>query len=261
MDYKIHPLAELFPSLPPDEFQKLKADIQKNGQIEPISVNWDLVVLDGRHRLQVCKELGTKPLISVDPSIEEGRITEAEFIWSKNFVRRHLTDDQRAAIAVKWSKSDREAAEQRRREHGGTAPGRSKITSGESTHSVRTRTVIAEKAGVSEHKVRQAEVVAAKSPQLTERVAHGEIKLKDAVQKTVHRLHPLGSINLTGDTFNEQAALVRLYNDWEKSVEKHWQKNRNLEPVILKVRAFATYLEGLQRVRAAELRKKLAAIL
>jgi ParB-like nuclease domain len=256
MDYRIHPLAQLFPDLSPDEFEKLKGDIHKNGQIEPIWLNDNCdVVLDGRHRLRACKELGIKPWIAFHQLLEKGRVTEAEFIWSRNVLRRHLTDDQRAAIAVKWSDAEKQAARQRQREHGGTAPGRPRNTSGESAQSVRTREVIAVKAGVSEHKVRQAEVVAAKAPHLTEKVAHGEIKLKEAVAQTVAQT----TIKLQGDTFNEQAALVRLYRDWEMSIERTWPKNRDLTPVIRKVHSFAAYLESLQKARAAELQKKIDA--
>lgn len=268
MNYKIHPLAELFPSLSLDEFEKLKADIRKNGQLEPIIVVGDepnRTVVDGRHRLKACKELGIEPrLLHFSRLVMEKTASWtlqiknegiSDFIWSRNMLRRHLTDDQRAAIALRWSDAEKEAAKERQREHSGTAPGHPKNTSGESAQSVRTRTVIAAKAGVSEHKVRQAEVVASKAPELVEQVARGEIKLKDAVAQT-----NVQTINLVGDAFNEQAVLVRLYNDWEKGVEKNWPKNRDLAPVIRKVNAFATYLEGLQKVRAAELQKRVEAI-
>jgi hypothetical protein len=68
------------------------------------------------------------------------------------------------------------------------------------------------------------------------------------------------TIHLPGDPFNEQRVLLQLFNNWEKGVEKTWPRNRDLTPVIRKVYAFASYLEGLQRVRTAELRKNVDAI-
>ena len=189
-DYKIHPLAKLLPDLSPDEFKKLKADIEKNGQVEPIWVEVgleakDAIILDGRHRLRACKELGIKPHFkqySHYPREEKKPpLSQADFIWSKNVLRRHLTADQRAAIAAKWSDAEKEAAKERQRQHSGTAPGRPGNTPVESNKSVRE--ALAEKAQVSTHKIQQTEVLAKKAPELLPRVAAGEMKLKDAVKE------------------------------------------------------------------------------
>src|SRR5271168_3435620 len=72
-DRPIHPLAKLFPPLSPDEFEKLKADIQRNGQLEPVWLDEEGRVLDGRHRLRACKELGIGATVmrlrEIDPKI------------------------------------------------------------------------------------------------------------------------------------------------------------------------------------------------
>lgn len=123
---KIHPLAALFPPMPPDEFKKLKADIELHGQLEPIMLSADgATLLDGRNRLRACRELGITPMITRFklekfyeaikgmPALAAKRCTESEYIWSHNVLRRHLTDDQRAALAIKWSDAEKEAAKQR----------------------------------------------------------------------------------------------------------------------------------------------------
>jgi ParB-like chromosome segregation protein Spo0J len=181
-NFKIHPLAKLFPPLSPDEFKKLKSDIERRGLLEALTVSDDgKTLLDGINRLRACEELKI-PLITNRFSLvaDSKRMTEADYIWSKNFMRRHLTDDQRAMLAVQFSDAEKEAAKQRQREHGGTAPGQAKDTSGGSAPSERTRAALAGKHQVSEHKIRQAETVALKAPHLSEKVAHGEMKLKDA---------------------------------------------------------------------------------
>jgi small-conductance mechanosensitive channel len=107
--------------------------------------------------------------------------SEADYIWSRNVLRRHLTADQRAALAHKWADAERQTAKERQKQHGGTAPGRPGNTPVESNKSVRE--ALAEKAQVSTHKIQQTEVLAKKAPELLPRVAAGEMKLKEAVKK------------------------------------------------------------------------------
>ena len=195
-DYKVHPLADLFPDLPPDEFEKLKADIHLHGQQDPIVLNEHDMVLDGRHRLKACMQLGVEPrlmwlhntqlqqlqsLKEVSKARkfilqkfpwETSPMTDADYIWSKNVLRRHLTDDQRAMLGVQWSDAIREAAKQRMRDGG-----KGLVNSPNPLH---TREAIAKKARVSTHKVRQAEAVAKKSTELPSKVSAGEMKLRDA---------------------------------------------------------------------------------
>lgn len=205
-DYEVHPLAKLFPLMPENEFKQLKSDIAKNGQVEPIIVDHSgKILLDGRNRLKACKELG------IEPRVERymGRPgTEREFIWSKNVLRRHLSDDQRAMLSQRWAAAEKEAAKQRQREHGGTAPGRrrKRNTSGESAQSVRARSALAKKARVSEHKIRQAEMVAAKAPQLAPKVESGEMPLSVAV--TVAKPPKPKEITVCVETCSPESLLI-----------------------------------------------------
>lgn len=271
-DYRIHPLAEMFPPLSPEEFQKLKADIAKNGQIEPIWINKDSILVDGRHRLQACKELGLQPIVQLFSLTGNEGLSEADFIWSRNILRRHLTDDQRAVLGHRWADAIRDAAKQRMKDGGkGLA---------NPPNPLRTRETVAKKAGVSSHKVRQAERVAKYKPELLPKVESGDVKLKDAVKEaeaervklkrkgaadtveSIRRSHPerIVDVESQSDAFDEQAVLSRLYRNWEDAVLKNWPTNRKLTPVIRKVFDFAGYLEKLERGRAAELRKKVAGV-
>jgi hypothetical protein len=181
-DFKIHPCALIFPELSTDEFNKLKTDIQSHGQLEPVMLSaGGLTLLDGRHRVKACKSLDIP--VWVRRFISKDNLTEEDFIWSQNVARRHLTVDQRAMLSQRWADTIREAAKQRQKEHGETAPGKPKITLGENAQSVpRTRTATAKKAGVTEHKVRQAETVKKHAPALVPKVERGEMKLNDAVK-------------------------------------------------------------------------------
>jgi ParB-like chromosome segregation protein Spo0J len=55
-NYRLHPVASMFPLMQGDEFEKFKISIQERGQLEPIVVQGNLV-LDGRNRLRACQEL------------------------------------------------------------------------------------------------------------------------------------------------------------------------------------------------------------
>jgi hypothetical protein len=95
--YKIHPVATLFPLLEGEEYEKFKASIQEQGQLETIKVRGDLLI-DGRNRLRACLDLG------VEPRVEEftgDDMAAGHYILAANLFRRHLRDDQRAFIGAK----------------------------------------------------------------------------------------------------------------------------------------------------------------
>ena len=89
-----HPLADMFPMLPDAEQKELTADIGKHGQLEPIW-RYEGKILDGRNRYKSCEELGIDPIIK-----EYDGNNPAAFVISKNVKRRHLSESQRAMLAV-----------------------------------------------------------------------------------------------------------------------------------------------------------------
>ena len=95
-DLVIDPLATLFPAMAEDEFARLKADIAARGQLEPIWTHRGRVV-DGRHRLRACRELGLEPVVRA----YDGDGTVLDFVVAKNLHRRHLSGNQRALVAAK----------------------------------------------------------------------------------------------------------------------------------------------------------------
>ena len=90
-----HELVSLFPKLREKEYEKLRADIKKNGLLEPITV-WDGMIIDGRHRAMACYEEGIEPRY-----VEYTGNDLVGFVVSKNAHRRHLTPSQSAMLAVK----------------------------------------------------------------------------------------------------------------------------------------------------------------
>ena len=94
-----HPAADIFPMMQGDEFEALKADIAAHGLHDPITLDADGAILDGRNRHMACT-LTDKPL-----KFEkwDGEGSAVDFVLSRNLHRRHLNETQRAMVANKIS--------------------------------------------------------------------------------------------------------------------------------------------------------------
>ena len=99
--YEIHEVAKIFPALTGSDLDALTADIKAHGQLEPI-ITFGGKVIDGRNRLAACIALGKEPWTREWAGEEKDLLA---FVLSLNLHRRHLTDDQRAAIAARLSHS------------------------------------------------------------------------------------------------------------------------------------------------------------
>ncbi|HTH58602.1 MAG TPA: ParB/RepB/Spo0J family partition protein [Paraburkholderia sp.] len=162
---ELHPLCTLFPRLEGADFEALKADIEANGQLQPIVVQGGMI-LDGGNRYRACIELGIEPLID---ETDFGDYDLLSYVLSVNLKRRHLTPGQQAAIvasAQDWVKAQ--------------AVGKPK-----SDHVIPLATVAdrAAQSGASIPTQKRADRVAKADPELAKRVAHGEISLPNAVKQ------------------------------------------------------------------------------
>lgn len=82
----VHPAADRYPRMKDDRLAELAVDIAEHGLIEPIWIDVEGMLLDGRNRLAACQMVGVEPEFAV----YEGEDVEA-FIVSKNEHRRHLS--------------------------------------------------------------------------------------------------------------------------------------------------------------------------
>src|SRR5260221_10785331 len=103
MNYKSHPLADVLSLIEGAEFDRLVADIREHGLKDAISL-YQGKILDGRNRERACSAAGVTPryvkFIGDDKAA-------AAFVLSKNLVRRHLGQSERAMVAgrmanLKW---------------------------------------------------------------------------------------------------------------------------------------------------------------
>jgi ParB-like chromosome segregation protein Spo0J len=94
----VHPAANLFPEMRAEEYQALKEDIKQNGLRSPI-VFWRGQLIDGRHRIRACEELGIDwNFYAEETGADKDPVKEA---LSLNLHRRHLSPSQLAMVADK----------------------------------------------------------------------------------------------------------------------------------------------------------------
>jgi hypothetical protein len=129
----IHPAAELFPRMSPDELRALGEDIVKSGLKSPI-VLWrpdcrsPPSLLDGISRLDAIEVANGSPVIVGAPSITAGehflardKVIELDksvdpysYVVSANIHRRHLTAKQKRELIAKLLKATPEKSDRQR---------------------------------------------------------------------------------------------------------------------------------------------------
>lgn len=171
-----HPAAELFPLLAGAEFDSFKADVEKNGLLEPI---WlcEGKILDGRNRYRACVDLGLEPAFR-DYQGE----SPVSFVWSLNVERRHLSKSQHAAIGVEMLPLFQEEAKKRQQVHGNTAPGKS-LTRNSEEVSGEAASQAAAIVGVDRSYIYDAKAVKEADPALFEEIKNGTVTVHRAKQR------------------------------------------------------------------------------
>lgn len=93
---RVHPLAAKFPMLGPVEFAELVEDLRENGLAQPIVLDSDRMLIDGRNRIAGCAEARRDPSYVLLPP----GTNVVAYILSLNVHRRHLNKGQRAMAAA-----------------------------------------------------------------------------------------------------------------------------------------------------------------
>lgn len=94
---KWHPFATVFPMLSDSELEVLADDIRVNGLRNPIIVDAQDRIIDGRNRSAACILANVKPVTEVFTGDTQGIL---RLVTSLNANRRHLTESQRAMAAA-----------------------------------------------------------------------------------------------------------------------------------------------------------------
>lgn len=162
-----HPIADIFPMLPPDELQRLADDIASRGLLDPV-VLLDDMVLDGRNRYAACL------LAKVTPDFVEFTGDDAlGYVIAKNLHRRHMNESQRAAVAAKLANM----------RQGGDRPSSKDSNFEDADLHVRNQVSQSEAAAmlnVSPRLVAQAKAIERDAPELIPAIERGELTVGKA---------------------------------------------------------------------------------
>lgn len=112
-ELQVHPAAAIFPPMAEPELRELAEDIAQHGQREPIVLLNDLI-LDGRNRYAACLMAG----VEASTKQYDGNGSPTDFVVAMNLRRRHLSPEQRAAVAVELEGLYAAEAKEREREAG-----------------------------------------------------------------------------------------------------------------------------------------------
>jgi ParB-like chromosome segregation protein Spo0J len=182
----VHPIAELFPELPAEDFRALVEDIRLYGVKVPIVVH-EGQIIDGVHRYKACEQLGMKC-----PTVEwDGRDPWLE-VQSRNLLRRHLRKEQVYAIRLLAAARfpalaapmlvARNAAKQRRAQAKGQPRGVKVLFRSDDRHR-ESAEVIGAQLGVSGGTIKRVERVARQKPELLPQIAAGALSAAKATKQ------------------------------------------------------------------------------
>jgi N6-adenosine-specific RNA methylase IME4 len=178
----LHEVANAFPPMTPEEYQALVQDIKANGLIESIKT-WQGKVIDGRSRLQACQELGIKPRFDE----WNGKGSLVSYVVSLNLKRRHLTADQKAAVAADILPLLEGEAKERQRMGRETFPYPKQL--GKATEHA------AKVVGVNAKYVSDFKKIRAVKPQLAEQIRSGQKSIvevkRDLRREKIEKVAPL----------------------------------------------------------------------
>lgn len=154
--YKRHELSSIFPDMSKEEIWALAGDIEENGLRDPV-VLYKGKILDGWHRYEACKIAEVVPR-----TVEYKGDRPADYVRSKNWHRRHMTEAQRALAKVQLSQWATEGR-----------PGKTV-----SIDTVSTEAQMAQEAGVSRASISRAKVIESEgSKALKDAVKEGKVSL------------------------------------------------------------------------------------
>ena len=208
-ELEFHPIANIFPLMQGEKFDKFVEDIEERGLQEAIWIYEDKI-LDGRNRWLALQALGLE--------LEEGQYREwtprfegdtpLAFVLSLNNERRHLTKSQLAMVAVEILPIHEAEAEERML--AGVALDPEQIVA-QGSRAPQARDIAAKAVGVNRQYVSDAKAIKEADPELAEEVFVGTKSLAQAKREMMKLYRQDGSDTETPVTTKTYD--VALYND------------------------------------------------
>jgi N6-adenosine-specific RNA methylase IME4 len=206
---EFHELANIFPMMNTDEYQKLKADISTSGfdSSLPIILH-ENKILDGRNRYKACEELGIKPAYTTfnngDP---------LSYVVRANLHRRHLQPGQLAFVALDIEKHFAEKAKENLTKSTGRPTDNKpfailqKVI--EETKPIHAVKEAAKTVGVGARYVSDAKKIQKEAPELAKQIIAGEMTIPEA-KRVIKRKEVIQ--NLESIQVQEAKAIEGVYD-------------------------------------------------
>lgn len=162
--------SELVPEMTTHEYDDLVNSIRKQGVRQPIHILSDKTVLDGRHRVRACKEIGIKEIQALSHGLTEDEAIK--FVTDTAVERRNLTKEQKVDIILKSEVLIKEIEDEakKRIKSGKSTPG----PIGPKVDKGRTNEKIAELAGTSKNTVTRMKKVKREDPEKYQEILDGK---------------------------------------------------------------------------------------
>ena len=178
---------ELVPRMREQEWKDFLKSIERDGIRQPIDINKDMTIIDGRHRVDAAKLMGFEEIEARVHDLNEQELFK--FVRDTAIERRHLTKEQRLHIVLSTSELieelEYEAKERQKKSieyanaknpkrNNGSGPTEPNAKISESKKDTRTNAKLAELAGVGKTTVVRAKKVKNENPEGYEKVIKGE---------------------------------------------------------------------------------------
>lgn len=196
---RAHPFAALFPLMNPSALAELTESISTHGLREPIVLDRDGAVIDGRNRLLACEAAGVEPRFV---ELDESDADLLAWVVDTNLHRRHLTDSQRAVVAARLASYG----------HGGSRP----TQAAHVPLDLVTQRQAAQRLGVSERSVRDGRVV----------IDHGPADVVEDVEAGL--LAVRAAAELIRASGKDRALAAEYYRMRRSSRSQEWYTPRDL---------------------------------
>ena len=191
---EFHEVANIFPLMDETALNELAADIAANGLRDAIWRHRDGRIVDGRNRWLACRKAGVD---CRHQTFEDDDAKLVAFVVSRNLHRRHLTTDQRAAIAADIA-TMRQGA-------------RTDLNSIERMSQPEAAKLL----NVSSSSTRRATTVKRAAPELHEKVKAGEMKAGAARRQIQKRNATSKSKDAKSQSMPDSAPRLRVVHDRE----------------------------------------------
>jgi N6-adenosine-specific RNA methylase IME4 len=182
------------------DLDDLAADISQRGQIHPILITSDDLVLDGRNRLEACRRAGVEPYTLIWDGDGDPFASPTAFVLSANLRRRHLNESQRAlaaAEALPLFEAEARARQKATLKRGAapvSAPVRSReVAEPRPQKKGKAAAAAAEAMGARTRSVERAKAVLTKRPELRDQIRDAKITLKQA-EKAIRKEEQLKNV-------------------------------------------------------------------